>query len=104
MSQQQAQAAKPAEQKKSGPAPTVGRIVHFFSKRIAENNYGGEGFGGQGAGPYAAIITGVIKDADDNPVAVHLRVMPPLALEFNEARVEGKDESPGRYWEWPQRG
>ena len=104
MSQQQAQAAKPAEQKKSGPTPTVGRIVHFYSKSIAENNYGGDGFGGQGAGPYAAMITGTINNPDGDVIGVHLRVMPPLALEFNEARVETEDTSPDRYWEWPPRG
>jgi hypothetical protein len=42
---------------------TVGRMVHFYSKSIADKDPANPGYGlnGQGAGPYPAVVTQTIS-------------------------------------------
>jgi hypothetical protein len=75
------------------PKPTVGRIVHFYSKipRMQWNN--------AGEGPYAAIITHVNSDGSVNLfVFGNCQIMP----EYKELAVpEGNGQYQACWWCWP---
>lgn len=94
--------------------PTVGRSVHFFSPNVANKDVAsrgpsaaGYGYNGQGAGPYHAVVTQVIKDDDGNVIYVNLAVTPPFGDTFHAGSVPGKGTAyhapGGSYWEWPPR-
>lgn len=81
--------------------PSVGRIVHFYSQRVADRDPTRAGFGlnGQGEGPYPAIVLQVTP----NGQYVNLHVMG-WGDAWDEGSVSGdKTQSPTRYWEWPPR-
>lgn len=83
-------------------APSVGRIVHFFSQEQAardDNN-------GMGAGPYLALVTQVSKNEDGVVTFVNLAVMPPFRETFHEgsvAHLTASHADPARYWLWPEK-
>lgn len=86
-------------------APSVGRIVHFYSQAVAnrDSRQPGYGFNGVGVGPYPALVTQVFKDGD-RVTYINLKVFPPFAPPFDEGSVsEGEANCPGRYWDWPTR-
>lgn len=92
------------ESETPAPAPTVGRIVHFYSEAIASNDITlTPGFNGQGSGPYPAMVTQAFKNSDGNVPFINLKVFPPFGDSFDMGSVSTKDISPGRYWEWPPR-
>jgi hypothetical protein len=78
--------------------PSVGRIVHFYSKQRGLNG----GINGAGEGPYPAMVTQIFKSGDEIRY-VNLKVFPPFQSPFDEGSVSVKDECPDRYWEWPPR-
>lgn len=80
--------------------PTVGRIVHFYTKNTSRH------FNGAGEGPYAAMIVQAHGDR-----CASLRVFPPFAEEYTAGSVMLADESSGpgfaeasyERFEWPPR-
>lgn len=80
--------------------PTVGRIVHFY-------NPGGPSYNGQGAGPYAAIVTQTFPDADGTVRYANLKLFLPFSAIIDHGSVPEKDTQfhhpGGCYWEWPPR-
>ena len=79
--------------------PSVGRIVHFFTKDTAKQ------FNGQGEGPYAAIITqGPFGNSE---TMCNLQVFSHNGVHLEGSVTEKSDrrdgEDPGRWWEWPPR-
>ncbi len=81
--------------------PTVGRIVHFYTKDVSKHS------NGQGDGPYPAIVlqTGFSHGDYDSMSNLHV-------LSYGGSYVEGsvseksKAEKIGdtqRWWEWPPR-
>ena len=79
----------------NAPKPSVGRIVHFFSR------VRGDQFNGGGDGPYAAIVTQVF----DGPY-VNLKVLPSMAEPSDVGSVSpghavDKTADHARWWEWP---
>lgn len=78
--------------------PSVGRIVHFFSKQRGANG----GINGAGEGPYPAMVTQIFKSGEDIRF-VNLKVFPPFAPPFDEGSVSQQEETPDRYWAWPER-
>jgi hypothetical protein len=80
--------------------PTVGRIVHFYSDTLLRTGPH-NGFNGQGAGPYAAIVTQAFDGG-----YINLKVTLPFAAAIDEGSVSEKGSpmaTAGRYWEWPPR-
>lgn len=83
----------------------VGNIVQFFGPNWAEGPSPnpalvGPGYNGQGAGPYAAIVTQVFNEA-----YVNLLVLVPFSDPVHVGSVPEKG-SPyhyegGAYWVWP---
>jgi hypothetical protein len=72
---------------------TVGRVVHFYDHSLNIN--------GQGAGPYAAMVTQLFPGSD----YINLTVFAPF--EVIQAGSVAHEDSPhgaqGRYWAWPPR-
>jgi hypothetical protein len=82
------------KQAKKRPAPSVGRIVHFFTDNPKEQR------NGAGRGPYAALVTQVF--AND---LCNLKVFPPMGPEYDVGSIppEATDEAHrGRFWSWPK--
>lgn len=82
--------------------PSVGRIVHFYSRKVADRDPARAGYGlnGQGEGPYPAIVLQVSSGGQ----YVNLRVMGWGEASWDEGSVsDDKTVSPNRYWEWPPR-
>lgn len=77
--------------------PTVGRIVHFFTKNTAHH------YNGMGEGPYAAMI---VQPHGDR--CASLQVFPPFAHDYQVGSVP-LDDSPDasgdcvNRWRWPDR-
>lgn len=71
--------------------PTVGRIVHFYTKDV--------GFWGNGVGegPYAAIVTRVWSDN-----CVNLTVFPDCGNPYTLSSVTNKVDD-WNWWAWPPR-
>jgi len=78
--------------------PSVGRIVHFYSKSRGANG----GINGAGEGPYPAIVTQIFKGGDEIKF-INLKVFPPFAPPFDEGSVSQIEATPDRYWAWPPR-
>lgn len=78
--------------------PSVGRIVHFYSKQRGSQG----GINGVGEGPYPAIVTQIFKSGEEIRF-VNLKVFPPFAVPFDEGSVSEQEECPDRYWAWPPR-
>ena len=78
--------------------PTVGRIVHFYDHAL-HKPFGSGPYNGQGAGPYAAIVTQTFEDGPH----INIKVLPPFHEPFDEGSVPEKDGVLSRYWEWPPR-
>lgn len=91
--------------------PTVGRAVHYYAPSWAERacNPGsaGPGYNGQGAGPYAAIVTQVFANADGSVNYANLKVLVPFAapVDIGSVPEEGSEfhHAGGNYWVWPPR-
>lgn len=91
--------------------PTVGRVVHYYAPNWAERacNPGsaGPGYNGQGAGPYAAVVTQVFANADGSVNYANLKVLVPFAapVDIGSVPEEGSTfhHEPGNYWVWPPR-
>lgn len=77
--------------------PTVGRIVHFYSKQRGANG----GINGQGEGPYPAIVTQIFDNPEGDVRFINLKVFPPFAPPFDEGSVSQQEATPDRYWAWP---
>jgi hypothetical protein len=75
--------------------PTVGRIVHFFTKDATKHS------NNVGEGPYPALITQVFASGP----YVNLKVFRPFADDLYEGSVTHLDDANGceRYWVWPPR-
>lgn len=75
--------------------PTVGRIVHFYTKDTTKQT------NGNGEGPYAAIVTQTIGDGP----YINLKVFPPFSPAHDEGSVseQGTLVNQQRWWEWPPR-
>jgi len=82
-------------------APTIGRIVHFFTKDKQRQ------CNGQGEGPYPAIVLQTFSGSMAN-----LKVMTyngdyvvGSAMHYHEAADKVPvDDEPYQYWVWPPRG
>lgn len=89
---------------------SVGRIVHLHSTTIAARGAAGGGINGQGAGPYAAIITQIFTNAEGEVTYCNLTAFPPFAdvevfgsvPEKGSAFDMSNDET-CHYWCWPPR-
>jgi hypothetical protein len=74
------------------PKPTVGRIVHFYTKNPSLH------FNGQGEGPYPAIVT----QSFDGPY-VNLKVLR-WGGSYDAGSVEEKNDcEQSCWWVWPPR-
>jgi len=75
-------------------APTVGRIVHFFTPDRSKQCNGID------AGPYPAMITQVTGIDSCN-----LKIFPPFRTPYDEGMVPIHDavQATERYWMWPPR-
>lgn len=75
--------------------PSVGRIVHFYTKDVSKQ------FNGQGAGPYVAVVTQVFAEG----AYCNLKVLPPFAAPYDEGSVSydaaGGASEADRGWCWP---
>jgi hypothetical protein len=71
--------------------PTVGRVVHVFTKDTTKQ------FNGMGEGPYAGVITQVFSDE-----CVNIRVFPSFGEPWETASCL---QNVGGYnrWAWPDR-
>ena len=78
--------------------PSIGRIVHFYSKQRGLNG----GINGAGEGPYPALVTQIFKSGEVISF-INLKVFPPFQPPFDEGSVPEKTASPDRFWEWPPR-
>lgn len=81
--------------------PTVGRIVHFYTKDVSKQS------NGQGEGPYPAIVLQVGFSSGDYDTMSNLRVMT-YDGDYVEGSVSEKSKAEKigdtfRYWEWPPR-
>lgn len=78
--------------------PTVGRIVHFYDRHLADRTQG-FGINGQGEGPYAATVVQVSGEY------VNLTVFRPFAEPVSEGSVshKGTPMAENRWWVWPPR-
>lgn len=79
----------------NAPKPSVGRIVHFFTRTPARQ------FNGQGEGPYPAIVAQVW----DGPY-VNLKVLPSMGEPWDAGSVSpghavDKTAEHACWWEWP---
>jgi hypothetical protein len=78
--------------------PTVGRIVHFYTKDTSKH------FNGQGEGPYPAIVTQVWTGSGS---MANLKVLPGFGDSWDAGSISEKQEalqlSHSQYWEWPPR-
>lgn len=72
--------------------PTVGRIVHFYTKDASRQ------FNGVGEGPYAAVIAQVHNDR-----CASLTVFPPFAAPYSAGSVMIDDVSGWQHFVWPPR-
>lgn len=77
--------------------PTVGRIVHYYDPKIVQKIGWPDGYGGRGAGPYAAIVT------NDVGSGLSLLILFPQAGPLAQDAVPEKPEvdSEKAYWTWP---
>lgn len=89
---------------------SVGRIVHLHSSAIATCGVNHSGINGQGAGPYAAIITQVFTDAEGEVTYCNLTAFPPFAdpQVFGSVPEKGStfdmsNDDTHFYWCWPPR-
>ncbi|MBF6138115.1 hypothetical protein IU501_34670 [Nocardia otitidiscaviarum] len=84
------------------PTPSIGRIVHYQSLGGKDGTFPPE--------PRAAIITGIpahVTDESDQPdsgyeQAVHLAVINPTGMYFNQTVPYADTPTPG-HWNWPPR-
>ena len=78
------------------PVPTVGRIVHFYTRNPSMQYHGHNG-------PYAAIVSSVGFDGEIGltvfPVAVGTRPYP--ALNVPGATADSEHGYP-EWWQWPE--
>lgn len=82
--------------------PTVGRIVHFYTKDTAKH------FNGQREGPYVAVITQTFKSNPDHDTMANLKVLPPFGAPWDQGSVHelAQAEAHGQasmWWVWPPR-
>lgn len=75
----------------TGPAPTVGRMVHYVSYGTPGGEYGSE--------CRAAVITAVRGGSG----VVDLAVLNPTGLFFDCGASHSEDEKRGGTWHWPER-
>lgn len=88
---------------------TVGALVLFYSRAVADRNPRqlGYGYNGCGEGPYPAIITQVWEDGLGEVNYCNLKVFPHGAPPFDEGSVaefQARHYHPGRCWVWPDAG
>jgi hypothetical protein len=86
----------PAPENINAPgAPSVGRIVHFYTSDKAKHSNGVD------KGPYPAIITQVFPGSPH----CNIKVFPPFRTPYDEGSVPEHDvvQAPERYWCWPPR-
>jgi len=79
----------------NAPKPSVGRIVHFFTRNPDHQ------FNGAGEGPYPAVVAQVW----DGPY-VNLKVLPSMGAPYDVGSVlpghaVDKTAEFARWWEWP---
>lgn len=75
--------------------PTVGRIVHFYTEVPGEQR------NSAGRGPYAAVITQVLRDDGEDRVNLHV-FSPTYNASDMKASGIGRDAlTEKRYWIWP---
>ena len=76
------------------PTPTVGRIVHFYTKDTSKQR------NGQGDGPYPAIVTQTWGG-----LMANLKVLPGFGEPYDEGSVSHEGVAAGhqRWWVWPPR-
>lgn len=74
--------------------PTVGRIVHFYTRNKSQH------FNGGGEGPYAAMVV----QTWGGPF-VNLKVFPSMGAPYDQGSVKekGAEENQTMWWEWPPR-
>ncbi len=76
------------------PVPSVGRIVHFYTRDSSKQ------FNGQGEGPYPAVVTQVFGG---EPLMANLKVLPGFGDPYDAGSVPYKVYAHGYvyWWEWP---
>lgn len=79
------------------PAPTIGRIVHFYTANKPPRAPASQ----KGQGPFAAIVT----DVNAETRSITITVLPPCGESYWVHGVRHKDDASRgfRFWDWPPR-